>query len=63
MAELSAVLPLRPGDVIFTGTPAGVGFTRQPSRSLRPGNVLETWIDGIGTIRNPCTGWAGPVRP
>ena len=63
VAELSAVLPLRPGDVIFTGTPAGVGFTRQPSRSLRPGNVLETWIDGIGTIRNPCTGWAGPVRP
>ena len=54
IAELSAVLPLLPGDVIFTGTPAGVGFVRNPSRSLEPGNVLETWIEGIGTIRNRC---------
>lgn len=54
VAELSAVLPLLPGDVIFTGTPAGVGFTREPARSLQPGNVLETWIEGIGTIRNRC---------
>ena len=54
VAELSSVLPLLPGDVIFTGTPAGVGFTRQPPRALRPGNVLETWIDGIGTMRNTC---------
>jgi 2,4-didehydro-3-deoxy-L-rhamnonate hydrolase len=55
VAELSAVLSLLPGDVIFTGTPAGVGFTRQPPRALRPGNVLETWIEGIGTLRNRCT--------
>jgi 2,4-diketo-3-deoxy-L-fuconate hydrolase len=55
VAELSAVLPLLPGDVIFTGTPAGVGVARQPSRFLRPGQVLETWIEGIGTIRNRCT--------
>jgi 2,4-diketo-3-deoxy-L-fuconate hydrolase len=54
VAELSAVVPLLPGDVIFTGTPAGVGFTRQPPRALRPGNVLETWIEGIGTMRNTC---------
>jgi len=54
IAELSSVLPLLPGDVIFTGTPAGVGFTRQPSRSLQPGQVLETWIEGIGRIRNLC---------
>jgi 2,4-diketo-3-deoxy-L-fuconate hydrolase len=54
VAELSAVLPLLPGDVIFTGTPAGVGFTREPARALRSGNVLETWIEGIGTIRIPC---------
>jgi 2,4-didehydro-3-deoxy-L-rhamnonate hydrolase len=54
VAELSAVLPLLPGDVIFTGTPAGVGFTRQPARALRPGHVLESWIEGIGTIRNDC---------
>jgi len=54
VAELSAVLPLLPGDVIFTGTPAGVGFARQPPRALRPGNVLETWVEGIGAIRNRC---------
>lgn len=54
VAELSAVLPLLPGDVIFTGTPAGVGFTRRPPRSLAPGQVLESWVDGIGTIRNTC---------
>ena len=55
VAELSAVLPLLPGDVIFTGTPAGVGFTRQPPRALQPGQVLESWIEGIGTLRNRCT--------
>ena len=54
VAELSAVLPLRPGDVIFTGTPAGVGMARQPARWLRAGDVLESWIEGIGTIRNRC---------
>jgi 2-keto-4-pentenoate hydratase/2-oxohepta-3-ene-1,7-dioic acid hydratase in catechol pathway len=54
IADLSSVLPLLPGDVIFTGTPAGVGVTRQPPRFLQPGDVLETWIEGIGTIRNRC---------
>ena len=54
VAELSAVLPLLPGDVIFTGTPAGVGVARQPPRFLRSGQVLESWIEGIGTIRNHC---------
>lgn len=54
VADLSAILPLLPGDVIFTGTPAGVGITRQPARFLQPGQVLESWIEGIGTIRNHC---------
>jgi 2,4-diketo-3-deoxy-L-fuconate hydrolase len=54
IAELSAVVPLLPGDVIFTGTPSGVGMARQPARFLRSGNVLESWIEGIGTIRNRC---------
>lgn len=54
VAELSAVLPLLPGDVIFTGTPAGIGATRQPARFLAPGEVLESWIEGVGTIRNRC---------
>lgn len=54
VAELSAVLPLLPGDVIFTGTPSGVGMARQPPRALAPGQVLESWIEGIGTIRSTC---------
>ena len=52
VAELSAILPLLPGDVIFTGTPGGVGVARKPPRFLQAGDVLETWIEGIGTIRN-----------
>lgn len=52
--ELSGVLPLLPGDIIFTGTPAGVGFSRAPARALRAGNTLETWIEGIGRMRNRC---------
>lgn len=52
VAELSAVVPLLPGDLIFTGTPAGVGITRQPPRFLQVGEVVESWVEGIGTIRN-----------
>ena len=54
IAELSSVLTLYPGDVIFTGTPSGVGMACTPPRALAPGNVLETWIEGIGTMRNAC---------
>jgi 2,4-didehydro-3-deoxy-L-rhamnonate hydrolase len=54
IAELSAVLPLQPGDILFTGTPSGVGFARHPARFLAPGQVIESWIEGIGTIRNRC---------
>lgn len=56
VAELSSVLPLLPGDIIFTGTPAGVGQVRQPPQFLRPGSVLETWIEGIGRTRHRCVG-------
>lgn len=50
--ELSAVVPLLPGDLIFTGTPPGVGVARDPQRFLSPGDVVESTIEGIGTIRN-----------
>ena len=60
IAELSAVVPLLPGDLVFTGTPAGVGFTRTPSRFLQAGEVLESWIEGIGTIRNQIVGQEQP---
>lgn len=59
VADLSAVLPLLPGDVIFTGTPAGIGATRQPARFLQPGETLTSWIEGIGTIRNRCIAPSG----
>jgi 2,4-didehydro-3-deoxy-L-rhamnonate hydrolase len=52
IAEISAVVPLLPGDVIFTGTPSGIGAVRQPPRFLQPGDVLETWVEGIGHLRN-----------
>jgi 2,4-didehydro-3-deoxy-L-rhamnonate hydrolase len=52
IARLSAVLPLLPGDLIFTGTPAGIGATRQPPQFLRPGQVLTSYIEGVGTMAN-----------
>ncbi|MEV6342574.1 fumarylacetoacetate hydrolase family protein [Actinoplanes sp. NPDC051851] len=51
IARISAVCPLLPGDLIFTGTPAGVGNRRQPPRYLQPGEVLVSRVDGIGEIR------------
>ncbi|MEY2967324.1 MAG: hypothetical protein RLY50_1374 [Actinomycetota bacterium] len=55
VAYLSSIVQLLPGDVIFTGTPAGVGGSRKPPVFLKPGDVLETTIDGIGTTTNRCT--------
>jgi 2-keto-4-pentenoate hydratase/2-oxohepta-3-ene-1,7-dioic acid hydratase in catechol pathway len=59
IAELSAVVPLLPGDIIFTGTPGGVGFTRRPPRFLQRGETLESWVEGIGTIRTRFTAAIG----
>lgn len=63
VAELSAVVPLLPGDLIFTGTPAGVGITSQPVRFLQDGEVLESWVEGIGTIRNRITATRAAAQP
>ena len=52
IARLSAVLPLLPGDLIFTGTPAGIGAMRQPPQFLRPGQVLTSYLEGVGTMAN-----------
>ncbi|GAA4284153.1 fumarylacetoacetate hydrolase family protein [Brevibacterium daeguense] len=51
IAKLSEVVTLLPGDIIFTGTPAGVGSTREPRRYLQPGEVLTSTIEGIGQMR------------
>lgn len=53
IAELSAGCVLLPGDLIFTGTPAGVGVARTPQRFLKPGEVLVTEIEGLGRMSNP----------
>nr|WP_232075895.1 fumarylacetoacetate hydrolase family protein [Phytohabitans suffuscus] len=52
IAYLSAVCTLLPGDLIFTGTPPGVGMGRKPPRYLAPGDVMETTIEGLGTMRH-----------
>ena len=53
VAYASQVCTLLPGDVIFTGTPPGVGFARTPPIFLRPGDVVEVEIERVGLLRNP----------
>ncbi|GAA2118739.1 fumarylacetoacetate hydrolase family protein [Actinomadura napierensis] len=53
IAYASTIFTLSPGDVIVTGTPAGVGFSRKPPRFMKPGDVVEVEIEGIGVLRNP----------
>jgi len=53
IAFLSAIMTLEPGDIIATGTPAGVGNSRTPKLFLHPGDIVEVEIEGIGTLRNP----------
>jgi 2,4-diketo-3-deoxy-L-fuconate hydrolase len=50
--KLSAIVELQPGDVIFTGTPDGVGYGRNPRQYLHAGDVLTSWVSGIGTMRH-----------
>jgi len=52
IAILSRGLTLEPGDIIATGTPSGVGFARKPPEFLKAGDIMETEIEGIGTMRN-----------
>jgi 2-keto-4-pentenoate hydratase/2-oxohepta-3-ene-1,7-dioic acid hydratase in catechol pathway len=52
---LSAGMTLEAGDIIATGTPSGVGFSRTPPEFLRPGDVVEAEVEGIGLIRNHVT--------
>jgi 2-keto-4-pentenoate hydratase/2-oxohepta-3-ene-1,7-dioic acid hydratase in catechol pathway len=53
VAYLSSVVTLEPGDVVATGTPAGVGFARTPPRYLQPGDEVVVSIEGLGELRNP----------
>lgn len=53
VAILSEGMTLEPGDLIVTGTPSGVGFSRKPPVFLRPGDVCEVELEGVGVLRNP----------
>ena len=53
IADLSSGMTLEPGDVIATGTPAGVGAGRDPQEWMWPGDVIECGVEGIGVLRNP----------
>ena len=53
---ISQDLTLLPGDIISTGTPSGVGFTREPPVFLKPGDLVSIKIEGIGVLENPVIG-------
>jgi 2,4-diketo-3-deoxy-L-fuconate hydrolase len=61
IARLSRVVTLFPGDLLFTGTPPGVGMGRSPQRFLAPGDVLESWIEGVGEMRHSFVAAERPV--
>ncbi len=54
ISYISQVITLDAGDVIFTGTPPGVGVARKPQRFLQPGDVVEIEIESLGVLSNPC---------
>jgi len=53
VAHLSQAFTLEPGDLIATGTPAGVGAFRDPPVFLRAGDVVRCQVDGVATLENP----------
>jgi 2-keto-4-pentenoate hydratase/2-oxohepta-3-ene-1,7-dioic acid hydratase in catechol pathway len=61
VAYLSSICPLEPGDLVFTGTPDGVGMAR--GRFLTPGDVVVSGAVGIGELRNACVAGTGPFQP
>ncbi len=58
---ISRSITLDPGDIIATGTPAGVGVFRDPPVFLQPGDRVRCEIDGIGSVENPVIDWSDDV--
>jgi len=56
LSYVSRTLTLLPGDLIATGTPAGVGYARTPPRFLQPGDVVEVEVEGVGSVSTPVHG-------
>ena len=64
IASISEILTLEPGDVIATGTPAGVGFARKPPIFLKDGDTVVAEVEGLGRLENPVVAErAGARRP
>jgi 2-keto-4-pentenoate hydratase/2-oxohepta-3-ene-1,7-dioic acid hydratase in catechol pathway len=61
ISYISRNMTLLPGDIISTGTPGGVGVFRDPQVFLKPGDMVEVTIEGIGTLSNPVTRWVHPT--
>ena len=59
IAQISQVCPMLPGDLLFTGTPPGVGMARKPQEYLKPGTTLISEIEGIGRLANPVVAGGG----
>ncbi len=55
IATLSSIMTLEAGDIIATGTPSGVGYSRTPPEFLRPNDIVECEVEGLGTLRTPIT--------
>jgi acylpyruvate hydrolase len=62
VSYLSSVVTLRPGDLVLTGTPGGVGAARQPAERLHPGQKVVTEIAGLGRLENLCIA-SGSISP
>jgi 2-keto-4-pentenoate hydratase/2-oxohepta-3-ene-1,7-dioic acid hydratase in catechol pathway len=63
IAYISRQITLEPGDLVITGTPAGVGVFRDPPVFLEPGDHVRCEIEGIGTVENPIVDWTDDPRP
>jgi 2-keto-4-pentenoate hydratase/2-oxohepta-3-ene-1,7-dioic acid hydratase in catechol pathway len=63
LSLISRTLTLRPGDLLATGTPAGVGYARTPPWLLQPGDTVEVEVDRLGTLRNSIVGSDTRIRP
>ena len=59
VSSISTCVPLSCGDIILTGSPAGVGHFADPPRYLEPGSVLRSVVAGIGELVNPVVDWTG----
>jgi 2,4-diketo-3-deoxy-L-fuconate hydrolase len=62
ISYLSGILTLQPGDVIFTGTPSGIGMSRNPPRYLVPGDTLESFVAGVGSMSHTFTAIPAPQQ-